>query len=153
MMTGYYKKPEATAAIMWHDGEGNRFQRTGDMGRFDDDGFLQLLDRKKDVIISGGFNVFAVDLEAVLSRHPDVADAAVIGVPSDRWGETPLGLVVLRAGASATPEEIEAWANEKLGKNQRLSSVELRDSLPRSAIGKVLKRQLREPYWADATPS
>ncbi|MGD8859339.1 MAG: class I adenylate-forming enzyme family protein [Myxococcales bacterium] len=153
MMTGYYKKPEATAAIIWRDAEGNRFQRTGDMGRFDEDGFLQLLDRKKDVIISGGFNVFAVDLETVLSRHEDVVDAAVIGVPSERWGETPLGLVVLRPGASSSPADIAAWANERLGKNQRLSTVEVRDSLPRSAIGKVLKRELRAPYWADQNPA
>jgi acyl-CoA synthetase (AMP-forming)/AMP-acid ligase II len=146
MMTGYYKKPDATAAIMWFDGEGNRFQRTGDMGRFDEDGFLQLLDRKKDVIISGGFNIYAVDLEAVLSRHEAVTDVAVIGVPSERWGETPIGLVVLREGAVLSADAIRDWANERLGKMQRVSAVELRKELPRNAIGKVLKRELRSEY-------
>jgi len=147
MMTGYYKKPEATAAIMWQSPDGLVFQRTGDMGRFDTDGFLQLLDRKKDVIISGGFNIFAVDLETVLMKHPDVSDAAVIGIPSERWGETPVGLIVRTEGATTQAPAILEWANGQLGKNQRLSALELRDSLPRNAIGKVLKRELREPYW------
>ncbi len=147
MMSGYYKKPAETAAIMWQDAEGRTFQRTGDLGRFDQDGFLELLDRKKDVIISGGFNVYAVDLEAVLSRHESVADVAVIAVPSERWGESPLALVVLRAGHFAEPDALLAWANERLGKTQRLAGVELRASLPRSAIGKLLKRELRAPYW------
>jgi long-chain acyl-CoA synthetase len=120
------------------------------MGRFDQDGFLQLLDRKKDMIISGGFNVYAADLEAVLSGHEAVTDVAVIGIPSERWGETPLGLVVLKPGASVEPPELLEWANAKLGKNQRLAAIELRESLPRSPIGKVLKRELREPYWAKA---
>ena len=113
----------------------------------DDDGFLQLLDRKKDVIISGGFNVYAVDLEAVLSKHPNVTDAAVIGVPSDRWGETPMGLVVVADGSELSEKSLCEWANSQLGKNQRLACVEIRDALPRNAIGKVLKRQLRDPYW------
>jgi len=147
MMTGYYKQPAATQAIMWLDGEGRRFQRTGDLGRFDEDGFLQLLDRKKDMIISGGFNVYPVDLEAVLASHPQVADVAVIGIPSERWGETPLGLVVLEPGSTVTVAEIRDWANARLGKTQRLSAVELRTSLPRSPIGKLLKRELRAPYW------
>jgi acyl-CoA synthetase (AMP-forming)/AMP-acid ligase II len=148
MMTGYYKKPKETEAIYWYDAAGNRFQRSGDLGRFDTDGFLQLLDRKKDMIISGGFNVYAADLEVVLSQHEAVADVAVIGVPSERWGETPIGLVVLKAGRSIAPAELQAWANERLGKNQRLSAIEIRESLPRSPIGKLLKRELRAPYWA-----
>jgi acyl-CoA synthetase (AMP-forming)/AMP-acid ligase II len=111
---------------------------------------LQLLDRKKDMIISGGFNVYAADLEVVLSSHEAVSDVAVIGIPSERWGETPLGLVVLKPGAGVEPPQLLAWANERLGKNQRLTAIELRDALPRSPIGKVLKRELREPYWAKA---
>ena len=90
----------------------------------------------------------AADLEVLLLRHPDVIDAAVIGVPSEQWGESPLGLCVLRAGASATAEAIRDWANGQLGKTQRLAGVELRPSLPRSTIGKIMKRELREPYWA-----
>jgi acyl-CoA synthetase (AMP-forming)/AMP-acid ligase II len=148
MMTGYYKKPKETEAIYWYDAAGNRFQRSGDLGRFDTDGFLQLLDRKKDMIISGGFNVYAADLEVVLSQHEAVADVAVIGVPSERWGETPIGLVVLKPGCAVDAAALQAWANERLGKNQRLSAIEIRESLPRSPIGKLLKRELRAPYWA-----
>lgn len=147
MMQGYFNAPEQTAGTVWRDADGNAFIRTGDIGRFDADGFLQLLDRKKDMIISGGFNIYAADLEAVLRRHPDVADVAVIAVPSREWGETPLGLVVLRPGAATPPEAIRAWANARLGKTQRLSALEARDALPRSEIGKVLKRALRAPYW------
>ncbi|WP_372502008.1 AMP-binding protein [Tistrella mobilis] len=146
MMSGYHNLDEKTEEMLWHDAEGRVFFRSGDMGAIDEDGFVRLLDRRKDMIISGGFNIYAVDLEAVLFAHPAVADAAVIGVPSRDWGETPLGLVVLKPGQQATAEEIRAWANERLGKAQRLSAVELRDELPRSPIGKVLKRELREPY-------
>jgi acyl-CoA synthetase (AMP-forming)/AMP-acid ligase II len=145
MMDGYYKAEDKTEESSWYDAEGNRYHRSGDMGRYDEDGFIELLDRKKDMIISGGFNVFAIDLEKVLLAHEDVLDATVIGVPSDQWGETPLGLVVAKPGADV--DAIKAWANERLGKGQRISAVELRQDLPRSSIGKVLKRELRAPYW------
>ncbi|MBI1181227.1 MAG: AMP-binding protein [Alphaproteobacteria bacterium] len=148
MMTGYYNKPDKTTESRWTDKEGRVWQRSGDMGRMDEDGFIVLLDRAKDMIISGGFNIYAADLEAELLKHPAVDDAAVIAVPSEDWGETPLGLVVLKPGASASGDDIRGWANERLGKLQRLSAVELRDTLPRSTIGKLLKRELREPYWA-----
>lgn len=147
MMQGYLNAADRTAEIVWRSPDGADFIRSGDMGRFDEDGFLQLLDRKKDMIISGGFNVYAADLEAVLRRHPDVADVAVIAVPSREWGETPLGLVVLKPGAATLPDAIRDWANGQLGKTQRLSAVELRDDFPRSEIGKVLKRELRAGYW------
>lgn len=149
MMKGYYNKREATDAIMWYDADGNRFQRTGDLGRFDQDGFIELLDRKKDVIISGGFNVFPADLEAVLMQHEAVDDTAVIGLPSKRWGETPLALVVLRTGHELEPETLRLWANQRLGKNQRISALEIRKSIPRNALGKVMKQELRTPYWID----
>ncbi len=152
MMAGYYKRPEATEAFYWRDAAGAVFHRSGDIGRFDADGFLTLLGRKKDMIISGGFNVYAADLEAVLAAHPDVAEAAVIGIPSAQWGETPLALVVPRAGARTGAGELLAWTNAQLGKTQRLSAVEYRAELPRSALGKVLKRELREPYWTTAQP-
>ncbi|MGE0430116.1 class I adenylate-forming enzyme family protein [Hydrogenophaga sp.] len=148
MMAGYYKRPDATAAFYWRDATGAVFHRSGDIGRFDADGFLTLLDRKKDMIISGGFNVYAADLETILATHPDVADAAVIGIPSAQWGETPLALVVPRTGAHTREEELLAWTNAQVGKTQRLSAVEYRPTLPRSALGKVLKRDLRAPYWA-----
>ncbi len=146
MMAGYYNRPDLTEEMIWRDADGAMYFKTGDMGRLDEDGFLYILDRKKDMIISGGFNIYAADLEAVLLQHPAVADVAVIGIPSDHWGETPLGLVVARAGNTTPPDTICAWANEQLGRNQRLSAVEFRDHLPRSTIGKVLKRELRTPY-------
>ncbi|MGH8808482.1 MAG: class I adenylate-forming enzyme family protein, partial [Noviherbaspirillum sp.] len=108
------------------------------------DGFLTLLDRKKDMIISGGFNVYPSDLEGVLLQHPDVADTAVVGVPSERWGETPVAFIVLRQDAMADAQALLAWANERLGKTQRLAAVHFMALLPRSAIGKVLKRELRD---------
>ena len=98
------------------------------------------------MIISGGFNIYPSDLESVLSRHDAIKEAAVVGVPSRQWGETPVAFVVLEPGSSATADEIRAWANERLGKTQRLASVEVRATLPRSPIGKVLKRELREQY-------
>ncbi len=146
MMRGYHNRPEQTEEILWTSPDGKVFYRSGDMGRFDTDGFLYLLDRRKDMIISGGFNIYAVDLEKVLLAHPAVADATVIGIPSAQWGETPLGLVV-RRDDSVAETDLLAWANEQLGKAQRLSGVEFRDELPRSTIGKVLKRELRAPYW------
>ena len=149
MMSGYYKRPDATEAMYWRDADGRVFHRTGDVGRFDADGFLVLLDRRKDVIISGGQNIYATDLEAVLATHPDVADAAVVGVPSDAWGETPLAFVVCRPGSTLDAGAVRDWTNARVGKMQRLSAVELRAELPRSALGKVLKRELRAPYWKD----
>lgn len=147
MMQAYHNAPEKTHEILWQDKQGNDFIRSGDMGRFDEDGFLELLDRKKDMIISGGFNIYATDLETVLSSHAAVADVAVIAIPSPDWGETPLGLVVRKAGATDSEDEICQWANAQLGKTQRLSAIELRDNFPRSEIGKILKRELRAPYW------
>jgi long-chain acyl-CoA synthetase len=146
MMTGYHNQPEKTAEAEWFDAAGKRFIRTGDIGRFDADGFLVLLDRKKDMIISGGFNLYPSDLEAVLREREDVAEVAVVGVPSERWGETPVAFVVPKAGAALDAAELLAWTNSRVGKMQRLAAVELIDTLPRSAIGKVLKRELREAY-------
>ena len=121
MMSGYHGREKETAEASWFDAEGRRFQRSGDNGWFDADGFLHLLDRKKDVIISGGFNVYAIDLENVLMQHPDVVEAAVIAAPSPEWGETPVAYAVLRANTSS--ESIRLWANERLGKFQRITQV------------------------------
>ena len=101
------------------------------------------MDRKKDMIISGGFNIYPSDIEAVVAAHADVAEVAVVGVASDRWGETPVAFIVSR-GADA--DTLRDWANARLGKTQRLASVVLVDALPRSAIGKLLKRELRDGY-------
>jgi long-chain acyl-CoA synthetase len=148
MMTGYHKQPALTAAAEWFDSEGRRFIRTGDVGRFDEDGFLTLHDRRKDMIISGGFNIYPSDLEAVLRGHADVADVAVVGVPSEEWGETPVAFCVLREGATVDGEALRAWMNAQVGKTQRLHALRLIDELPRSAIGKVLKRELRDGWRA-----
>jgi acyl-CoA synthetase (AMP-forming)/AMP-acid ligase II len=98
------------------------------------------------MIISGGFNIYPSDLEAVLQQHPAVAEAAVVGVPSERWGETPVAFAVRKSGHTETSAEIRAWVDERVGKTQRLADFEWVDALPRSAIGKVLKRQLRDEY-------
>src|SRR3990170_3884242 len=151
-MTGDPNQPTAPAGGPRVDGEGRRFIRTGDIGRFDADGFLTLLDRKKDMIISGGFNVYPSDLESVLAGHPEVAEVAVVGVPSARWGETPVAFVVLATGSAATAAQLLAWANGRLGRMQRLDAVELLDRLPRNAMGKVMKRELREAWRERAGP-
>ena len=148
MMRGYINREKATEEMLWYDKEGNLFFKTGDIGYFDEDGFLFLSDRKKDVIISGGFNVYATDLEIVLGKHEAVREAAVIGIPSDQWGETPLALVALEPGAGVEAEALRSWANQRLGKGQRIARLELRRDLPKSDIGKVLKRELRAPYWS-----
>jgi long-chain acyl-CoA synthetase len=151
MMTGYHRQPDKTREAEWFDRDGKRFIRTGDIGRFDADGFLTLFDRKKDMVISGGFNVYPSDLEAVLRQHPAVADVAVVGVPSERWGETPVAFAVLREAAQISAPELLQWANAQLGKTQRLADLQLCAELPRSAIGKVLKRELRAAYGRPST--
>ncbi len=147
MMTGYHGRPDLTDDMIWRSPDGKVFYKSGDMGRFDEDGFLFLLDRKKDMIISGGFNIYAADIEVELTKNEDVADVAVIGIPSEEWGETPLALVVPKEGSTLTEEALKDWVNDRLGKTQRISRVEFRESLPRSTIGKVMKRELRVPYW------
>ena len=146
MMNEYHNQPGKTRDAEWFDAQGRRFIRTGDVGRFDEDGFLILMDRRKDMIISGGFNIYPSDLEAEMRAHPAVADVAVVGVPSDEWGETPVAFVVRRAGHTETAQDLRRWMNERVGKTQRLADVQLLDELPRSAIGKVLKRELRDAY-------
>jgi len=146
MMTGYHGRPEKTREAEWFDDTGKRFIRTGDIGRFDADGFLILFDRKKDMIISGGFNIYPSDMEAVVRAHPDVTDVAVVGVPSVQWGETPVAFVVRKPGAALEPGALMDWVNAKVGKTQRLSSLHWIEELPRSAIGKVLKRELRDLF-------
>jgi long-chain acyl-CoA synthetase len=148
MMTGYHRKDDKTREAEWFDASGKRFIRTGDIGRFDADGFLILFDRKKDMIISGGFNIYPSDLEALLREHPAVLEAAVVGVPSEAWGETPVAFVVPREGEPIEAGALKDWANERVGKTQRLSELVLVKDLPRSAIGKILKRELRDRWTA-----
>ena len=145
MMNGYHGQPAKTREMEWFDKDGNRYLRHGDVGKFDEDGFLILMDRAKDMIISGGFNIYPTDLEAELTRQSAVKEAAVVGIPSDQWGETPLAVIVL-ADPSADPEAIRAEANRALGKTQRIARIEVVDELPRNPIGKVLKRELRDHF-------
>jgi len=151
MMTGYFQRQDLTGDILWQDQDGRTFFRSGDVGRLDSDGFLFLGDRLKDMIISGGLNIFANDLELALLKHDDITDAAVVAVPSENWGETPLAFVVKTKTSDLRDEELLAWVNGQLGKAQRISAIEFMDELPRSSIGKILKRELREPYWREQT--
>ena len=144
MMSGYQNQPEKTEEASWYDEKGERWQRMGDIGRVDEDGFVTLLGRSKDMIISGGFNIYPRDLEDALLKQPEVADAAVIGVPSREWGETPLGFVVAAEGKALDLAAVRARANAELGKTQRISALRQLNELPRSHIGKILKTALRE---------
>ena len=142
VMVGYWNMPEATAEALR-----GGWMHTGDAGIMDDEGFIYIRDRVKDMIVSGGENVYPNVVENLLFQHPSVADVAVIGVPDERWGEAVKAVVVLRDGASATDEEIMDFCRGKLGGFERPRSVDFIDALPRNASGKVLKRELREPYW------
>lgn len=145
MMLGYKNQPEKTREGYWTDpADGTIWQRMGDIGRIDADGFVELVGRTKDVIISGGFNIFPIDLEVELAKDPRVIEAAVVGIASDQWGETPVGFVVVRPGHEGDLEDIRITANAQLGKTQRVSALFLIDEMPRSHIGKLLKTDLRE---------
>ncbi len=146
MMVGYLNREEATKEASWYDENGLRFHKSGDTGWIDEEGFIHLLDRKKDMIISGGFNIYATDLENVLLQHENVLDVAVIGAPSEAWGETPVAFVVPKQPGSFDAEGAREWANSKLGKVQRISEIRVVGTLPRSAIGKVLKTELRKEF-------
>ncbi len=144
MMLGYKNRPDQTREGYWTDPEnGEVWQRMGDIGRVDENGFVELVGRAKDMIISGGFNIYPSDLEAELEREADVREAAVVGIASQRWGETPVGFVVLAEGAREA-EAIMAAVNRRLGKTQRLSALHAIADMPRSHIGKLLKNELRE---------
>ncbi len=142
MMPGYYKRPDLTAQVIV-DG----WLHSGDLGYVDEDGFLYLVDRKKDMIISGGVNVYPRDIEEVVVQHPAVREAAVFGVPDPKWGETPVAAVVLRQPGGVAAAALTAWINERVGARfQRVSDVMIVDDFPRNVAGKTLKRVLREQY-------
>ena len=143
VMKGYYKNPEATeeaSLFGWH--------HTGDIGRIDKDGLLYIVDRKKDMIISGGFNVYPSEVEQVIWSHPAVQDCAVIGVPDEKWGEAVKAIIELKPGATLETDEIITLCKARLGSVKAPKSVEIWDVLPRSPVGKVRKKDIRETFWS-----
>ena len=145
VMPEYFNRPDATREAIWVDEAGTHWLRTGDIGYLDNECFLYIVDRKKDMILSGGQNVYPQDIEAILLTHASVKDAAVIGVKSQKWGETPLAVITSVDGVLDTVA-LRKWVNEKLGKQQRIVGIDLIDEIPRNPNGKILKRQLRENY-------
>ncbi|QAZ39733.1 AMP-dependent acyl-CoA synthetase [Methylibium sp. Pch-M] len=148
VMAGYYKDPKASAEAGrygWH--------HTGDIGRLDADGFLYIVDRAKDMIITGGFNVYSVEVEQALMQHPDVQDSAVIGLPDDKWGERVVAVLQLHAGRSVQPEDIQAFVKARIGSVKSPKQVEIWPDLPRSKVGKVLKKDIRASLLKPAESS
>jgi acyl-CoA synthetase (AMP-forming)/AMP-acid ligase II len=142
LMKGYYEDPEATAEVSrfgWH--------HTGDVGYYDDEGYFYIVDRIKDMIISGGFNIFPGEIEHVLFTHPAVEDCAVIGIPDEKWGERIHAVVQLKSNAQASAEELLDLCRNRLAGMKTPKSLEFRAELPRSPVGKTLKRALRDEYW------
>ncbi|MFA6310782.1 MAG: fatty acid--CoA ligase family protein, partial [Sterolibacterium sp.] len=143
LMPGYYRRPDLTDEAL-QDG----WLYTGDLGHIDEEGYLYLVDRKKDMIDSGGVKVYPRDVEEVISAHPAVLEAVVFGIPDPKWGETPIAAVTVKRGESIDPETLKTWINERVGaRYQRVAKVLIVDSFPRNAAGKILKRELRAPYW------
>jgi acyl-CoA synthetase (AMP-forming)/AMP-acid ligase II len=145
-MRGYWNRPDLTAAVL--DDEG--WMYTGDVGRIDEEGYVYIVDRKKDMIVSGGFNVFPTEVEAVISALPGVLEVAVVGAPDDKWGEAIVAVVVLRAGAALTAEDVVAGCREQLAGYKTPKRVEFWDEIPKSPRGKPLRREVRDSFWQDA---
>jgi fatty-acyl-CoA synthase len=143
VMQGYWRNPQATAEAL-RDG----WLRTGDIARRDEEGFLYIVDRKKDLIVSGGFNVFSREVETALEEHPSVKQAAVIGVPHERWGEAVTAFVVPREGETIDAEALINRVKELRGPFMAPKTIEVMTSLPLTQVGKVDKQALRRPYWA-----
>jgi acyl-CoA synthetase (AMP-forming)/AMP-acid ligase II len=142
VMSGYYRNPEATAEASrygWH--------HTGDVGFMDEDGFVYIVDRLKDMIITGGFNVYPAEVEAILMQHPAIQDCAVIGLPDEKWGEAVTAFVEVRTGRQAETEELIAFCKDKLGSVKTPKSVEIVGELPRTPVGKIAKKEIRAQYW------
>jgi long-chain acyl-CoA synthetase len=143
-MVGYWNKPDETAATLMPDG----WLRSGDAGYLDADGYLYIHDRVKDMIVSGGENIYPAEIESVLMAHPEVADAAVIGVPHERWGESVKAIVVRAPDATVDEAALIAFCRERLAHYKCPTSIDWSEVLPRNPSGKILKRELRDPYWA-----
>jgi long-chain acyl-CoA synthetase len=151
MMTKYNNLPEKTAELVWQDKDGLSYFCSGDLGYLDEDGFLYIAGRKKDMIISGGFNIYPIDIEEVLLKHGSVKEAAIIGVPCPDWGETPMALIILKQGKNETKEGMLDWTNQRLGRLQQIRLIKFVDSLPRNSLGKILKKDLVKQYISFAT--
>ena len=144
-MPGYYKRPDLTAKAIRND-----WLYSGDLGYVDEDGFLYLVDRQKDLIISGGVNVYPRDIEELIVQHPAVRETAVFGIPDDKWGETPMATVILHQLGTLTEEELMNWVNERVeARYQKVSRIVFMEDFPRSVAGKTLKRIMRQPYWEE----
>jgi acyl-CoA synthetase (AMP-forming)/AMP-acid ligase II len=146
VMLGYWNKPDLTCAVL-RDG----WMRTGDGGYMDEDGYLYIVDRLKDMIISGGENVYSAEVENAIAQHPAVAASAVIGIPSDQWGEAVHAVVVLKPGAEKRPEELLAHCRSLIAAYKCPRSVEFRDTLPMTGAGKIQKTELRKLFWEGRT--
>ncbi len=145
VMAGYWNRPDATAETLR-----GGWLHTGDIGMMDAQGYLYLLDRKKDMIISGGNNIYPREIEEVLLKHPAVYEVAVIGVPDPLWGESVKAIIALRPGMAFTEEELNAFCRQHLASYKKPRTVEFVPQLPKNAYGKILKRELREQYWKDS---
>jgi long-chain acyl-CoA synthetase len=143
-LLGYWRQPRQTARALTPDG----WLRTGDLARIDADGYLFLVDRVKDMVISGAENVYPAEVEAVLATHPGISEVAVIGVPDDQWGETVKAVVVAEPGVAIDPIEVIDFARQRLARFKCPTSVDVVMTLPRTATGKIRKPELREHYWA-----
>jgi len=144
-MVGYWKLPDASKSVMTKDG----WLRTGDAGYMDEDGYIYIQDRIKDMIISGGENIYPAEVENAIFGHPAIADVAVVGVPDEKWGESVKAIVVKKPGADISADDVIAHARKNIAGYKSPRSVDFIDALPRNASGKILRRQLREPYWAN----
>ena len=142
MMAGYWRKEEETKKTIV-DG----WIYSGDLGTIDEDGFIYVLDRKKDMIITGGLNVYSMEVESILSRHPDVAEVVVLGAPDAKWGEKVVAIVVRRKGASLTEENLIKYAKAELSAYKVPKMVEFRESIPKTPYGKYDKKTVRAEYW------
>ncbi|MBV7255326.1 AMP-binding protein [Pacificimonas sp. WHA3] len=136
---GYFRQPQLNGELFWQSSDGSKYVRSGDLGEIDEQGFLHLRGRIKDMIVSGGANVYPQDIEAEIRNHPDIVDAAVIARPDHKWGEVPYAFFQLKQGSTASADDIIAWSNARLGKYQRLQGGELCAEFPRNALGKIMK--------------
>jgi fatty-acyl-CoA synthase len=142
VMDGYWNEPEETRRVIV-DG----WLHTGDMAVWDEDGYFLIVDRAKDIIISGGENISSIEIESVLAKHPAIYESAVVGIPDEKWGEVPKAFVSLKPGTTVTEEELKNFVRQHLAGFKAPKFIEFLEALPKGSTGKILKRALRDPYW------